>query len=100
MEESKENALAKRLQYLFTKMIPSNETENCYRALTEIRLKFISKPQQMNLFIEKGGISQIVVQLKKTTPKIVDVALSVLGHCVLEQEPRILVSRKPRDSFF
>ena len=93
MEGLKENALVKRLQYLFTKMIPSNETENCYRALTEIRIKFISKPQQMSIFMVEGGIPQIVIQLKKSTPKIVDVALSILGHCVLEQEPRVLVSR-------
>ena len=92
MEESKKGALVKRLHYLFTKMGPSNELENCYRALTEIRLKFISKSQQMNIFIEEGGIPHIVIQLKKSTPKIVDVALSVLGHCVLEQEPRVLVS--------
>ena len=46
----------------------------------------------MNIFIEEGGIPHIVIQLKKSTPKIVDVFLSVLGHCVLEQEPRVLVS--------
>ena len=69
-------------------MGPSNESEKCYPALTEIRLNFITKSEQMNIFIEEGGIPHVVVQLKKSTQKIVNVSLSVLGHCVLEQEPR------------
>ncbi len=85
------DSIHKRIQYLFTKL-SSSHSSVCYRALTELRTEFIPKPQLLTIFIQAGGLKHIVAQLQKSNRKIVDVSLSILGHCVLEQEPRIIVS--------
>lgn len=77
-----------RMEYLFTKL-NSSHSSTCYRALAELRKEVIPKS---HLFIQAGGMKHIVVQLQKSNKKIVDLSLSILGHCVLEQEPRNIVS--------
>ena len=81
-----------RIQYLFTKMGESAETVNSFRALVEIRSKFVPVPKYLRLFIQEDGLKHLVIQLQKSETKIIDVSLSILGHCLLEQEPRVLVS--------
>lgn len=91
MEPSKDtDPLVKRIQHLFTKL-ESSQSVTCFRALTELRGEFVTKPQLLPLFIQAGGLKHIILQLKKSNKKIVDVSLSILGHCVLEQEPRNMV---------
>lgn len=87
------DSIQQRIQYLFNKL-SSSHSAICYRALSEIRTEFIPKPHLLSLFIQAGGLKHIVAQLQKSNKKIVDVSLSILGHCVLEQEPRIIVSIK------
>lgn len=85
------DSIHQRIQYLFDKL-SSSHSSVCYRALTELRTEFIPKPQLLQIFIQAEGVKHIVAQLQKSNRKIVDVSLSILGHCVLEQEPRTIVS--------
>lgn len=85
------DSVQQRIQYLFSKL-DSSHSATCYRALSELRTEFIPKPHLSSLFIQAGGIKQIISQLKNSNKKIVDVSLSILGHCVMEQEPRVIVS--------
>ena len=85
------DSIHQRIQYLFSKL-DSSHLSVCYRALTEIRTEFVPKPHFLNIFIQAGGLKHIVAQLQKSNKKIVDVSLSILGHCVLEQESRSIVS--------
>ena len=87
----KTDSFQQRIEYLLSKL-SSSHSSVCYRALTELRTEFVPKPNFLNIFIQAGGLKHIVAQLQKSNRKIVDVSLSILGHCVLEQEPRIIVS--------
>ncbi len=83
----------RKIEHLFEQMSSNHSSATCYRALSELRTGYIPRPQLLSLFIQAGGIRQIVEQLKKSNKKIVDVSLSILGHCVMEQEARAVVSK-------
>ena len=73
----------------------SSQSSHVFRALVEIRTKYFTPTaNHQNQFVQEGGLKLLVIQLQKNDKKIIDVALSILGHCVLEQEPRILVRMK------
>lgn len=91
MDDSKGNSARVRLEYLFGKLNQEQSASSIYRALNELRAKFVPHPPRLSTFIQCGGIKHIVTQLQSSNKKIVDVSLSILGHCVMEPEPRVLV---------
>ena len=92
MEEIRStDPVQKKIQHLFTQL-ESSHSSVCYRALSELRADFVTKPPLLSLFVQAGGLKHLIIQLEKSNKKIVDVSLSILGHCVLEQEPRHIVS--------
>ncbi len=91
MADSKGNSVRIRLEYLFGKLNEEQSASSTYRALNELRAKFVPHPPRLSTFIQCGGMKHIVTQLQSSNKKIVDVSLSILGHCVMEPEPRVLV---------
>lgn len=91
MEATKSDSVQRRIQYLFDKM-STDQVTVIYRVLTELRTEFVPHPRRLSAFIQAGGLKHLVTHLQKPEKKIVDVSLSVLGHCVMEQEPRVVVS--------
>lgn len=87
-------SVQKRIQYLFTKL-ESGQHSSVYRALTELRTEFIPHPKRYSALIQAGGLKHVVNHLKDSNKKVVDVSLSILGHCALESEPRLLVKPSP-----
>ena len=92
MDSVKTGEAKRRIEKLFEQMSSSHSSATCYRALSEVRTGFIPNPQLLSLFIQAGGVKQMVEQLKKSNKKIVEISLSILGHCVLDQESRVIVS--------
>ena len=94
MEAKPPNSSSQRLKYLMTKL-NSSQNSHVFRALVEIRTKYFTPTaNHQKQFVQEGGLKLLVIQLQKNDKKIIDVTLSILGHCVLEQEPRILVGMK------
>lgn len=89
--KSKRGTTEERLQQLLHTIKDHKHLSSNFKALAEIRSQYMSDPTKLKLFIHAGGMKHIVSNLKCENKKIVDVALSILGHCVLEQEPRVVV---------
>lgn len=88
----KKNTAENRLQHLLNNIEDTKHLSSCFKALAEIRSHFVTDPKKRNLFIQSNGMKHVVTQLQCENKKILDVTLSILGHCVLEQEPRVIVS--------
>ena len=90
--ENKQDTIKNRLQHLLCTIADTEHPSSCFKALAEIRSNFITDPKKRKLFIQSSGIKNLVKQLQCENTKIVDITLSILGHCVLEQDPRVIVS--------
>lgn len=60
--------------------------------LTKIRNKVIITDNGIRLFRECNGLEYLLPLLRKPNEKILDITLSILGNCCLEEESALAVS--------
>lgn len=75
--------------------LASSSSDVVYKALLELRGKYIKQTNKAGTkrFREKGGLKLLMRLIQKPSTKIVDIALSILGNCCLEEETRKEVLR-------
>lgn len=71
--------------------LKSSSATRVQETLLQIRSKVIVTESGVKLFRECGGLEFLLPHLRKPNEKILDITLSILGNCCLEEESSLLV---------
>lgn len=77
---------------LLSQLEKCSSTQSLYKVLVQIRTDLIKESEGVKLLKEKGGLKRIIKLLSKPNEKILNVALSILANCCLQEDCRDLVS--------
>ena len=69
----------------------SDDSRATYRCLVALRTQFIKEKDGVALLRQHGGLEGLLDILKHHKDKILNITLSILGNCCLEDETRIKV---------
>lgn len=72
--------------------LKSSSSNRVQEALLKIRNKVIADGNGLQLFRECGGLEYLVPHLRKPNERILDLALSILGNCCLDDQTCLAVS--------
>lgn len=72
--------------------LKSSSSSRVQEALVKIRTKVITDENGLQLFRECGGLEYLVPHLRKPNERILDLALSILGNCCLDDQTCLAVS--------
>lgn len=72
--------------------LKSSNVSTIQDTLYKIRNEIIASEEGVRLFREANGLEYLMPLLRKPNERILDVALSILGNCCLEEECSLLVS--------
>lgn len=72
--------------------LKSSSSSRVQETLLKIRNKVISNDTGIKLFRECGGLECLLPHLRKPNERILDITLSILGNCCLEEESSLAVS--------
>ncbi|KAI5637273.1 BTB/POZ domain-containing protein [Phthorimaea operculella] len=72
------------------KSASSSRVQEC---LLKIRSKITTNDNGIQLFRECGGFEYLLPHLRKPNERILDITLSILGNCCLEEESSLLVGK-------
>lgn len=72
--------------------LKSSSSSRVQEALLKIRSKVIADENGLQLFRECGGLEFLVPHLRKPNERILDLALSILGNCCLDDRTCMAVS--------
>ncbi|RVE50863.1 hypothetical protein evm_004430 [Chilo suppressalis] len=73
--------------------LKSTSSTRVQETLIKIRSKFTSNDDGIKLFRECGGLNYLIPYLRKPNERILDITLSILGNCCLEEESSLLVGK-------
>lgn len=72
--------------------LKSSSSSCVQQTLLKIRSKVIVNDNGIQLFRECGGLDQLIPHLRKPNERILDLTLSILGNCCLEEKSSLAVS--------
>lgn len=72
--------------------LKSSSSSRVQETLLKIRSKVIADEGGLQLFRECGGLEYLVPHLRKPNERILDLALSILGNCCLDDQICLAVS--------
>lgn len=72
--------------------LKSSSSTKVQESLLKIRSKIAVNDAGIKLFRECGGLDYLLPHLRKPNERILDITLSILGNCCLEEESSIAVS--------
>lgn len=72
--------------------LKSTSSTRVQETLLKIRSKIINNDEGIKLFRQSGGLDYLLPHLRKPNERILDITLSILGNCCLEEESSIAVS--------
>lgn len=72
--------------------LKSTSSSRVQEALLKIRSKVIADVNGLHLFRECGGLGHLVPHLRKPNERILDLSLSILGNCCLDDQTCLAVS--------
>lgn len=78
--------------------LKSTSSTRVQETLLKIRSKITTNDDGIKLFRESGGLDYLLPHLRKPNERILDIALSILGNCCLEEESSLAVSETNLDS--
>ncbi|XP_048478636.1 armadillo repeat-containing protein 5 [Plutella xylostella] len=73
--------------------LKSSSSSKVQESLLKIRSKITSNDNGIKLFRDCGGLDYLVPHLRKPNERILDITLSILGNCCLEEESSIAVGK-------
>ncbi|KAL4715456.1 hypothetical protein ACJJTC_015359 [Scirpophaga incertulas] len=73
--------------------LKSTSSARIQEALLKIRSKIITSDSGIKLFRECGGLDYLLPHLRKPNERILDITLSILGNCCLEEESNTVVGK-------
>ncbi|KAG6452804.1 armadillo repeat-containing protein 5 [Manduca sexta] len=73
--------------------LKSTSSARVQETLLRIRSKIITNDAGIKRFRECGGLEYLVPHLRKPNEKILDITLSILGNCCLEEESSLVVGK-------
>ncbi|KAF9421142.1 hypothetical protein HW555_002854 [Spodoptera exigua] len=73
--------------------LKSSSSSRVQETLLKIRNKVISNDTGIKLFRECGGLEYLLPHLRKPNERILDITLSILGNCCLEEESSLVVGK-------
>ncbi|CAG9786810.1 unnamed protein product [Diatraea saccharalis] len=73
--------------------LKSTSSTRVQETLLKIRSKLTTNDDGIKLFRECGGLNYLLPHLRKPNERILDVTLSILGNCCLEEESSLLVGK-------
>lgn len=71
---------------LINKIKTSNSTNLIYKTLVSLRTEIVKDAAGITLFYTCNGIPPIVRLISKPYEQIIDVGLSILGNCCVQEE--------------
>lgn len=74
-----------------TEGLKSSSSSRVQETLLKIRSKIITNDSGIKLFRECGGLECLLPHLRKPNERILDLTLSILGNCCLEEESSFAV---------
>lgn len=77
---------------LLSQLEKSSSSQSTYKLLVQIRTDVIKDKEGIKLLRDKGGLKRIVRILSKPNEKILNVSLSILANCCLQDDCRVQVS--------
>lgn len=72
--------------------LKSSSSSRVQETLLKIRSKIITNDDGIKLFRECGGLECLLPHIRKPNERILDITLSILGNCCLEEESSLSVS--------
>lgn len=72
--------------------LKSSSSSRVQETLLKIRSKIITNDDGIKRFRECGGLECLLPHLRKPNERILDITLSILGNCCLEEESSLSVS--------
>lgn len=72
--------------------LKSTSSSRVQDTLLKIRSKVIVNDNGIQLFRDCGGLEYLLPHLRKPNERILDLTLSILGNCCLEEESSLAVS--------
>lgn len=72
--------------------LKSTSSTRVQETLLKIRSKITTNDDGIKLFRENGGLDYLLPHLRKPNERILDITLSILGNCCLEEESSLAVS--------
>ncbi|XP_047029859.1 armadillo repeat-containing protein 5 [Helicoverpa zea] len=73
--------------------LKSSSSSRVQETLLKIRSKIITNDSGIKLFRECGGLECLLPHLRKPNERILDITLSILGNCCLEEESSLAVGK-------
>ncbi|XP_075977580.1 BTB/POZ domain-containing protein Rnb isoform X2 [Anticarsia gemmatalis] len=73
--------------------LKSSSSSRVQETLLRIRSKIIANDNGIKLFRESGGLEYLLPHLRKPNERILDITLSILGNCCLEEESSLTVGK-------
>ncbi|XP_049873107.1 armadillo repeat-containing protein 5 [Pectinophora gossypiella] len=73
--------------------LKSPSSSRVQESLLKIRSKITINDNGIKLFRECGGLDYLLPHLRKPNERILDITLSILGNCCLEEESSLLVGK-------
>lgn len=73
---------------LLSQLEKSSSSQTTYKLLVQIRTDVIKDKEGIKLLKDKGGLKRIVRILNKPNEKILNVSLSILANCCMQEECR------------
>lgn len=73
--------------------LKSSSSSRVLETLLKIRSKITNSDDGIKLFRECGGLDYLLPHLRKPNERILDVTLSILGNCCLEEESSLTVGK-------
>ncbi|KAL0883062.1 hypothetical protein ABMA27_016532 [Loxostege sticticalis] len=73
--------------------LKSTSSTRVQETLLKIRSKIINNDEGIKLFRQSGGLDYLLPHLRKPNERILDITLSILGNCCLEEESSIAVGK-------
>ncbi|XP_022838097.1 armadillo repeat-containing protein 5 [Spodoptera litura] len=73
--------------------LKSSSSSRVQETLLKIRNKVINHDTGIKLFRECGGLECLLPHLRKPNERILDITLSILGNCCLEEESSLVVGK-------
>lgn len=71
--------------------LKSSSSSRVQETLVKIRSKIITNDSGIKFFRECGGLECLLPHLRKPNERILDITLSILGNCCLEEESSLAV---------
>ncbi|CAB3261567.1 unnamed protein product [Arctia plantaginis] len=73
--------------------LKSSSSSRVQETLVKIRSKIIANDDGIKIFRECGGLEYLLPHLRKPNERILDITLSILGNCCLEEESSLTVGK-------